>query len=62
MQNYLKVFNRFGEVIFATNNPAKKWDGRVNGNLQAGVFVWYANYSIRSRTNITQKGTVMIVR
>lgn len=57
-----KVFNRFGEVIFATTNPAKKWDGRVNGNLQAGVFVWYASYSIRSRTNITQKGTVLIVR
>jgi gliding motility-associated-like protein len=57
-----KIFNRLGEVIFATTNPAKKWDGRINGNLQTGVFVWYANYSIRSRTNITQKGTVLIVR
>lgn len=57
-----KVFNRYGEVIFATNNPTKKWDGRVNGNLQAGVFVWYANYSIRSRKNLAQKGTVLIVR
>ncbi len=63
LSNYsFKVFNRFGEIIFATTNAAKKWDGRVNGNLQTGVFVWYANYSIRSRTNITQKGTVLIVR
>jgi gliding motility-associated-like protein len=63
LSNYaFKVFNRLGEVIFTTTNPTKKWDGRVNGNLQTGVFVWYANYSIRSRKNLTQKGTVLIVR
>lgn len=63
LSNYaFKVFNRLGEVVFTTNNSAKKWDGRVNGNLQTGVFVWYAQYNIRSRTNLSQKGTVLIVR
>ncbi|MBC7723050.1 MAG: gliding motility-associated C-terminal domain-containing protein, partial [Pedobacter sp.] len=57
-----QVFNRYGEIVFATNDAYKKWNGKANGNLQTGVFVWYANYSIRTRKNLFQKGTVLIVK
>ncbi len=61
--NYtFQVFNRYGNMVFNTSNPSKKWDGKLNGNLLTGVYVWYANYSIRSRKNLFQKGTVLIVR
>lgn len=61
--NYtFQVFNRYGNSIFSTTNPAKKWDGKLKGQLQIGVYVWYVNYSIRSRKNLFQKGTVLIVQ
>jgi gliding motility-associated-like protein len=61
--NYtFQVFNRYGNIVFSTTNPTRKWDGKLNGNLQTGVYVWYVNYSIRSRKNLFQRGTVLIVK
>lgn len=63
LQDYsFQVFDRYGQVVFATTNPFKKWNGKANGILQTGIYVWYANYSILTRKNVFQKGTVMIVR
>ncbi len=37
----LLVFNRWGEVIFESNNALIGWDGTHNGNLvQDGTYVW----------------------
>lgn len=37
----LLVFNRWGEVIFETNEPTKGWDGILSGRLvQEGAYVW----------------------
>jgi gliding motility-associated-like protein len=30
----LKVFNRWGKIVFSTNDVSKGWDGNVNGHLQ----------------------------
>jgi gliding motility-associated-like protein len=35
------IFNRWGELIFETNNPQKGWDGTHKGlNSQQDVYVW----------------------
>jgi gliding motility-associated-like protein len=35
------IFNRWGELIFQTNNPQKGWDGTHRGvNAQQDVYVW----------------------
>ncbi|MFY7899422.1 MAG: gliding motility-associated C-terminal domain-containing protein, partial [Chitinophagaceae bacterium] len=63
LRNYrMQVWNRFGQIVFETNNPLKKWDGKINGFFATGTFVFYAQYSIAGRRNAFQKGTFVIVR
>jgi gliding motility-associated-like protein len=59
-----KVFNRNGQVIFATSDWQKKWDGTINGIQQpAGVYVWILHYTHRiTRKKYELKGTVMLIR
>jgi gliding motility-associated-like protein len=30
----LKIFNRWGKIVFSTNDISRGWDGNVNGHLQ----------------------------
>jgi gliding motility-associated-like protein len=35
------IFNRWGEVIWESNDPSVGWDGTYNGSLvQDGTYVW----------------------
>jgi gliding motility-associated-like protein len=62
LKNYtLKVFNRFGQIVFESNNPFKKWDGKFKGIGQTETFVWMANYSINGGINYSKKGTIIIM-
>lgn len=38
----LSIFNRWGELIWETNDPNQKWNGTYNNGIlvQAGVYVW----------------------
>ena len=64
LTNYqLSVFNRNGELIFATTTPSQKWDGTNKGKpLDNGTYVWYANYSINNQPIQMQKGTITLLR
>ncbi|MEZ4827201.1 MAG: gliding motility-associated C-terminal domain-containing protein [Bacteroidia bacterium] len=62
----LKVFNRWGEAVFVTENPDGVWDGffRSHG-VPEGVYVWVFEYEFleaeRVRT-ISETGTVTLIR
>lgn len=36
----LKVFNRWGQLLFGTNDPLTGWDGSFRGKTVAGVYVY----------------------
>lgn len=41
----LKVFNRWGTLMFETSDPEQAWDCTYKGkNAQQGVYVWIATY------------------
>ena len=56
------VYNRWGQQVFFTSNPAQCWDGTFRGQPQdAGGYI----YVIRARTlcgEVTRKGMVMLIR
>lgn len=56
------IYNRWGQVVFHTNNSATCWDGTFKGQPQnAGVFV----YIIKAKTacgTIDRKGIVTLLR
>ncbi len=59
----LRIFNRYGEEVFATANPSARWDGTYKGKpVAVGAYAWVATYIYRNRIQRTQKGTVMVIR
>lgn len=59
-----RVYNRWGQQVFATRNWQEKWNGKVNGILQApGVFVWFLQYThLTTGQKVFQKGTTTLIR
>ena len=59
-----KVYNRYGQLVFKTNNWLVKWDGTVNGTQQpTGTYAWYLKYTNKDTgKNIFLKGTTVLIR
>jgi len=59
---HLKIYNRWGQVIFESGDPSIKWDGAFNGRaLTSDVFVWQCSFR-QNKVLKSMKGTVMLVR
>ncbi len=59
----LKIYNRYGEVVFQATNPYQKWDGTYKGKKAGNhVFAWHASYTTVRGISDFQKGTVIIAR
>jgi gliding motility-associated-like protein len=59
-----KVYNRWGQLVFHTNDWTKQWDGKLNGIPQStGVYVWFLRYTHRDTGRKEfQKGTTLLIR
>ena len=59
----LTVYGRWGEVVFTSTDPFKKWDGRINASQPSTqTFTWVATYRQNNRPQVFKKGTVSIIR
>ena len=57
------VFNRWGQLIFQTNEKGKYWDGRINGIDQpVGTYVWMVRVKDYNGNLIERKGTSILLR
>ena len=58
-----RIFNRWGQMVFDTNNIEEAWDGKSRGQYcPPGVYVWEIFYEDSKKTRVTNKGTVMLLR
>ncbi len=59
-----RVYNRWGQKVYETNNWRLAWNGKVNGvDAPTGVYVWsmqYTNRDTQEQRNV--KGTVVLIR
>lgn len=60
----LKIFNRWGEIIFETTDKMKGWDGKLKGKmLTTGTFVYLLKYKeLNAVKPAMQKGTFILIR
>ena len=59
----LKIFNRWGEKVFDSQNQWLGWDGTYKGKVQElGTFVYYAHAIDIHGKNIDRKGNITLVR
>lgn len=57
------VYNRFGQVVFQTKDWTKKWDGAVAGMPQpTGTYIWILKYTDDKNTQVSLKGTTVLIR
>jgi gliding motility-associated-like protein len=57
------VFNRWGELVFKTQNQITGWDGSFRGkDLDAGVFVYYLTGVDTAGNTINKKGNITLVK
>lgn len=59
-----RIFNRWGQLVFQTNNWKQGWDGTIRGVPQGmGVYVWFLRYTDRdTHQAIERKGTATLIR
>lgn len=60
----MKIFNRWGELIFGSDNPEIGWDGTYKGAMQApGVYIYIVNATfINDSPAKIQKGSIMLLK
>lgn len=64
LKNYsIVIYNRYAQVIFATSDVTKKWDGTFKGKpVDTQSFVWTVQYTLEGQKPVFKKGTIMVLR
>lgn len=59
----MQVFNKWGEMVFSSNNISDKWEGTYKGKKTPnGAYVWFLFYVNKKGERKYQQGTVMLIR
>ena len=60
---HLEIFNRWGELIFESNDYSIGWDGYYKGKLcQSDVYVWKLNMTFKNGKSKIMTGDVTLLR
>ena len=63
ISNYLLlIYNRYGELIFYTRDPLKRWDGFYKTKQNSGSYVWRATFIYKGQVKREEQGSVTIIR
>lgn len=59
----MQIFNRWGELLFESNNVRQGWDGYYRGHLcQQDVYVWRVKVKFLDGGELTDMGDVTLIR
>lgn len=56
------IYDRYGIIVFKTENPEEGWDGRINGGEMAieGVYVYHIQYTSHNGTSYEKTGQLTL--
>ncbi|MFK7786388.1 MAG: gliding motility-associated C-terminal domain-containing protein, partial [Crocinitomicaceae bacterium] len=60
----LKIFNRWGEIVWESNDPSVSWDGTYNGKIvQDGTYTWFMECAdAQNDKRYTFNGHINVIR
>jgi gliding motility-associated-like protein len=59
----MSIFNRWGEVVFQTNDINNSWDGMINGEVApTGSYVYKAEVTDTSNKAFSKSGAFLLIR
>jgi gliding motility-associated-like protein len=57
------IYNRWGEVVFKTDDPHKGWDGKYKGLQQPeGNYIWQISLTTKDGEKVSAYGSVVLIR
>jgi gliding motility-associated-like protein len=60
--HYLKIFNRYGQLVYQTTNITEGWDGKVGGQLQQmDSYFWTAEYVTKENKVVQVNGSFLLL-
>jgi gliding motility-associated-like protein len=64
LQDFLiKIYDRWGELVFETTNLQQGWDGSFNDKkVDPGVFVYHLNVICYNKEIFKKKGNITVIR
>jgi gliding motility-associated-like protein len=58
-----EIYNRWGEKVFSSTDPAKGWDGTWRGEkCEAATFTYFLRATLIDDTQINKQGTISLVK
>jgi gliding motility-associated-like protein len=60
--NHLEIYSRWGQMIFATNDLNKEWDGIFRDKIKSDIFVYRLTYSGCDDEQKTLEGTLLLIK
>jgi gliding motility-associated-like protein len=61
--NFLRIFNRFGKIVFQTNRLTDSWDGKFNGlDQEMDAYTYLIDYVTYKDEHITKTGSFLLLR
>ncbi len=59
----MNIFDRWGQMVFTTNQPERGWDGKIKGNkAKQGIYIYKMRMVQTDGKVDEQKGSLMLVR
>jgi gliding motility-associated-like protein len=59
---YIKIFNRWGQTVFSSNDPGFRWDGKCDNNLcPQGVYTYIIHYKTPDNNEHDKYGYIMLL-
>ena len=58
-----KIYNRWGELVYSTNNIDAKWDGKYKGELQEqDAFAYLLNVTFTDNSTYSKQGSITLIK
>ena len=59
----MKIFNQWGQMIFATTDLSSGWNGSYKGKVQpVGVYIYIMELKLVDGSSISKKGDINLIR
>ena len=65
---HIRIFNRWGQLIYESDNPTEGWDGNYNGSpAPMGTYVYSSVFTsfesgIQSSIDVKNTGTITLIK
>jgi len=59
----MKIYNRWGELVYQTSDVDQGWNGTVNGKqAPLGTYIYYAELVDDMGINFVKSGEIILIR